>query len=298
MAKPIPSIPNFNFNFRYTLITLIVLITLLIGSIVIRSMVLIPAGYKGIKVNVLGSEKGSVQEIPAGRYFTFLQFNVQYFRFPIFNQNYVWTANIEESSPRDESFTFSINGMPVNIDVGIEYYLEEGKIADLFLKYRKNVEELTDITIRNVVRDNFNRLSLEYDIDTLMSGGMTELLFQVEENSRNYFSEDGIHIKSLSLVNAPRYPLSIVQAIEEKNTATQRAIQRENELREVEAEAQKRIAQAKAEYESAKFQAMANKEISQSISQILINKLWIEKWDGKLPTTMAGESGLLINPGK
>ena len=271
--------------------------------LLMASCATVPAGYTGVKVNVLGSDKGAITAVPTGRYMMWP--NVEYHNFPLFNQNYVWTKSREESSPRDESFTFSINGMPVNVDVGIEYSLNADKILELFLKYRKNVDELTSITIRNVVRDNFNKYSLRYDIDTLMSGGMNELISMVLSETTAYFADDGIVIISLSLVAAPRYPESIVAAIEEKNKATQRAIQRENELREVEAESQKTIAQSRAKYESAKFQALANRELSSSFSTTLISKMelevqqeWIKKWDGKLPTTIAGDSTLLMQPGK
>ena len=263
----------------------------------------VPAGYRGVKVNVLGSDKGAITAIPTGRYFRWP--NVEYHIFPLFNQNYVYSSDRTEGSKSDESFTFSINGMPVRINVGLEYSLDEDKILDLFLKYRKNVTELTAVTIRNILRDSFNKHSLKYDIDTLMSGGMNELLANVSRDSIEYFKEDGINIISLSLVNAPTYPASIVASIEEKNKATQRAIQRENELREVEAEAQKTIAQSRAKYESAKFQALANRELSSSFSQTLLSKMelevqqeWIKKWNGTLPSTMAGDSTLLMQPGK
>ena len=276
----------------------LLIITMMLGMV---SCETVPAGYKGVKVNVLGSDKGAIVAVPTGKYMMWP--NVEYHKFPLFNQNYVWTKSREESSPRDESFTFSINGMPVNVDVGIEYSLDETKILELFLKYRKNVDELTSITIRNVVRDNFNKYSLKYDIDTLMSGGMNELIAMVLSETTAYFADDGINIISLSLVAAPRYPESIVAAIEEKNKATQRAIQRENELREVEAESQKTIAQSRAKYESAKYQALANRELSSSFSTTLISKMklevqqeWIKKWDGKLPSTIAGDSTLLMNP--
>ena len=263
----------------------------------------VPAGYQGIKINVLGSDKGAITSIPTGRYM--LWPNIEYKVFPLFNQNYVWTKDSQEGSRNDESFTFSINGMPVNVDIGIEYSLNSDKILELFLKYRKNVDELTSVTIRNVVRNNFNKYSLAYDVDNLMSGGMNTLLSDVLLDTQNYFIEDGIQIISLSLVNAARYPHSIVEANELKNKSKQIAAQRENELREVEAEAQKTIAKARAQYESAKFQAQANKVLATSFSSTLLAKMelevqqeWIKKWNGQLPATIAGDSTLLMQPGK
>ena len=68
---------------------------------------------------------------------------------------------------------------------------------------------------------------------------------------------------------------------------TQKALQRENEIAEVEAEAKKKIAEAKGIAESilieAKAQAQANTILSQSITPQYIEYLKITKWDGKLP---------------
>lgn len=55
---------------------------------------------------------------------------------------------------------------------------------------------------------------------------------------------------------------------------TQRAQQAENELRVVEANAKKLLVQAKAEAE-------ANRLKQQTLSPLLIQQQFIEKWDGK-----------------
>ena len=54
-----------------------------------------------------------------------------------------------------------------------------------------------------------------------------------------------------------------------------------NEVRVAEAEAKKKIVIAEAE-------AHANKLKEQSLTPLLIQQQWINKWDGKLPDTYAG----------
>ena len=62
-----------------------------------------------------------------------------------------------------------------------------------------------------------------------------------------------------------------------------------NEVRVAEAEAKKKIVIAEAE-------AHANKLKEQSLTPLLIQQQWINKWDGKLPGIVAGNSNLLIQP--
>jgi regulator of protease activity HflC (stomatin/prohibitin superfamily) len=203
-----------------------------------------------------------------------------------------------EGSRDDESFTFSIEGLEVNIDVGVEYSLNPDMIKDIFVTYRKGVDELTDVTIRNIVRDLFNAKSQGYNMDTLINGGMAALIDEVELALKEDLEPKGILIQSLSLVNAPRYPKTVQDAIEAKIEATQRAVQRENELREAKAEAEKQIAEAEGKAQSmialARAEAEANQIVSRSLTDSIIRMEWIKKWDGVLPQ-VSSEAGLILD---
>jgi flavin-binding protein dodecin len=78
------------------------------------------------------------------------------------------------------------------------------------------------------------------------------------------------------LTSGIQYPESITQAINAKNAAIQKAQQAENELKVVEANARKMIVQAEAE-------ARANELKQRTLSPLLIQQQFIEKWDGKTP---------------
>ena len=64
-------------------------------------------------------------------------------------------------------------------------------------------------------------------------------------------------------------------------------------------EAQKRVIAAEAEANEIKVLAQANAEsnriITESISELLIKYQTVAKWDGKLPTVMAGSDNMLID---
>lgn len=63
----------------------------------------------------------------------------------------------------------------------------------------------------------------------------------------------------------------------------------ENEVKKAEAEARKLIVAAEAEKK-------ANELRTQALTPAILQQMWIEKWDGKLPVTMAGgDSKLLLN---
>ena len=63
----------------------------------------------------------------------------------------------------------------------------------------------------------------------------------------------------------------------------------ENEIKKTEAEAKKILIAAEAEKK-------ANELRTQALTPAILQQMWIEKWDGKLPVTMAGnESRMLLN---
>lgn len=118
----------------------------------LSACVTVPAGNVGIKVNLLGSDKGVDDEQKSvGRYMRGM--NESWFIFPTFTQNYVWTKNPTEGSENDESITFQTKkGMSASADVGISYHIKAYSVFKVFQKYRKGVDEITDIFLRNMVR--------------------------------------------------------------------------------------------------------------------------------------------------
>lgn len=247
----------------------------------------VPAGNVGVKVHLLGSSKGiDSEELGPGRYW--IGPNEDLFIFPTFTQNYVWTKDKNEGSQNDESITFQTQeGMDVNADVGIAYHIDKLSVNKVFQKYRKGVGEITDIFLRNIVRDAFNQAGSTRKVEAIYGQGKTDFISSVEELVKNQVGEIGIIVEKISLVGSMRLPTQVIRALNEKIAATQRAQQRENELREAQAEAQKKIAQAKGEADSillkAESQAKANLIIAKSLTKELVQYESIKKWDGMLP---------------
>ena len=77
------------------------------------------------------------------------------------------------------------------------------------------------------------------------------------------------------------------QAIEEKQVAEQKVLTAQQELEKAKIEAEKKVVEAKATKE-------ANELLNQTLSDEVLLKQFVEKWDGKLPETYAGEDILSI----
>lgn len=260
----------------------------------------VPAGNVGVKVNMLGDNKGGVEVVSPGRYW--LSWNEELYLFPTFTQNYVWTADSREGSPTDESISFQDkDGLTANADFGISYSIDDSKAGELFKKYRRGVDEITDVFLRNMVRDALVRESSTKSMETLYGEGKGELVDATTEAVRKQVASIGINIDKIYLIGEIRLPPQIIESINNKIRANQMAQQRQNEVAQSTAEANKKIEDARGDAESilkiAQAQAQANKILSESITDTLVKYKSIEKWNGQLPQVSGSGSDLMLDIG-
>lgn len=286
---------------RKTVVLLVIfMIVIIIGvPIWLSFMQKVPAGYVGIKVYLLGGAKGVDHDvIGVGRYY--IGINEDMFLFPISTQNYVWTKDKTEQSPTDESMIFQTKeGLDVNTDVGISYNIKPDKVGIVFQKYRKGVEEITSVYLRNIVRDAFIQVGAKNPVESVYGEGKTKMLMDIHEYVKKQVEEIGINVEKIYLVGSMRLPNTVIAALNAKIEATQKAQQRENELRQVEAEAKKLVVQADGEAQStlrrAQAQAEANLLLAKSLTPELVRYESIKKWNGELPKFSGGSAIPLID---
>jgi len=182
--------------------------------------------------------------------------------------------------------------MAVTAEVGISYHLRPECIPVIFQKYRRGMEEITHTFIRNYIRDAINKSASHIKIEDLYSSAKESFFSDVEGHVRRELSPIGIEITRIYLIGRFHFPPTVIASLNSKIEATQRAQQRENELREAEAEAKKKIAQAEGQAKcsmlQAEAEAKANLILAQSVTAELIQWQAVQKWDGKLPTVTSG----------
>ncbi|PZX29450.1 regulator of protease activity HflC (stomatin/prohibitin superfamily) [Cupriavidus phytorum] len=233
----------------------------------------VPAGFVGVQVDKYGGDRGVNIEVKGpGRYFNGP--NTDMFLFPSFTQNYVW-----DKKDGDESFTFqTVEGMSVNTDIGISYFIPTDKVAGVFQKYRKGVDEITGTYLRAMVRDALNLAGAGMAVEDVYGKGKAALQEKVESEVKRQAASVGVTVENIYFVNEMRLPPQVLQSINAKIAATQVAQQKENELRAAEADAKKEVAKAQGEAQALEIKAKALRENQQMLQQMAV-----EKWDGKLP---------------
>lgn len=221
----------------------------------------IDAGYEGIKINQYGTDKG-VQDVAlvSGR----VHYNP-------------WSEDVEQiplfvQTIDYDPFTVNAKGGSVFVvDPTISLSIIKGSSPSIYVKYRQNINEIIETTIYNYVKDAFRIQFNKYTTDEIINR-REELEAFVQTYLIAQLESEGFHLEQLT--SGIGYPESLVKAIDEKNNAVQKASQAENQLKVAEANAKIKIVEAEAE-------AKANNVRQQTLSPMLIQQLFIEKWDGK-----------------
>ena len=203
------------------------------------------------------------------------------FTYPTFIQrkNYEpFTVNAKDAS------TFTM-------DPQLAYRIDPAKACGIFTKYRKPVEELESGYIRTCIYEAYRTCANRYTSDSLMSN---RAQFEADVRSRleKSLQNEGFIVEEFTSAITP--PKTLSDMIDAKNKAVQSALKAENEVKEAQANAKIAIAKAQGAAEAKRIaadaEAYANAKIASSITPTLVQKMWVEKWDGDMPTTVTGGS--------
>lgn len=234
----------------------------------------VDAGNVGILVSQYGSEKGVQDVVLIAGSTWYNPFTEDVYQFPIFVQH----KEYEE---------FSVNakdGSAFNVNPSINYAVASDKVPVIFRKYRKQLSDLEDGIIKTTVKEAYRVTINNYTSDVLMSS-REKFEAEVSGYLKKQLGDEGFVVEQITSGIKP--PQSIIDAINGKNKAVQDAMRIDNEVKSTEAEAKKKVAKAEGDAQALKIQAdaeaYANKARQSSLTSMLIQQQFIEKWDGKLP---------------
>lgn len=239
------------------------LTALIMVSVMFTSCERIDAGCEGIKVNLYGDDKGVGDvALVTGRVW-YNPFTTEIFEY----ETYVKTVDYPP---------FKINaqdGSEFTVDPTVSLKIIDGKSPEVFKKYRKGLNEVITGTLFNYVRDAFRIQLNNFTTDYIVSH-RDSIEKAIEAHLGSSLAKENFQLEQLT--SGLSYPQTIVDAVDAKNKAVQQAMQVENEVKVAEAQAKKLIVAAEAEYR-------ANELKTKALTPAILEQMWIEKWDGKLP---------------
>jgi len=258
-------------NTKYLVIGVVILA---IGVIGMMGMKIIDTGHRGVKIT-FGKVQGS--SLPEGIYF--------------YNP---FTSSIVELDVRELTMEGTTKGYTKDVqNVAVTYTLNyHSDPSQIHTLYETIGRDYAQKLIPQIVLGNLKEVIGQYEAVKLVSDreqANEAISVQIKES----LALKMITVKNFEITNFD-FNDAFENAVEAKVVAIQQAEEAKNKTVTIREEADQRLISAKAEAESMKIRSQA---LSQNKS--LVEYEAVQKWDGKLPVTMMGNSSVpFINLGK
>jgi regulator of protease activity HflC (stomatin/prohibitin superfamily) len=261
---------------------LIVVVLIFASFFLMSSCERIDAGHVGVKVDMYGSGKGVNDVTECTGVVFYNPITTKIYEFPTFIQH-------KEYKEENSFVVNSKDGSEFSVSPIMNYSVQREKVPTIFAKYRRSLEEIEEGFLKTAVYDAFRLATNKYTADGLI-GNREVFEIEVRKLLESQLLKEGFVINQFTsnLV----YPDSFKKAINAKNNAVQKSLMAENQVKQAEAEAKIKIAKANGEAESmlalAKAEAESNRLRQSTLTPMLLQQQWIEKWRGNVPTTQLG----------
>ena len=277
---------------------ILVIVAVVVGIFAMFSSCdVINAGHVGVKVDMYGSGKG-VNNVTACTGWVFYNpITTKVYEFP----TYIQHKEYKKTEDGDNSFTVNTkDGSEFRVSPILNYSVAADKAPSIFAKYRRTLPELEEGFLKTAIYDAFRLATNKYTAEELISN---RAVFEVEVRRllSSQIEHEGFIVNQFT--SNLEYPTSFKNAINAKNNAVQAALTAENQVQTATAQAKIKVATAQGDAEAMLTQAKAQSEAYKlkctSITPMLLQQMWIEKWNGVLPTTSLGSnSPVMLNMNK
>lgn len=203
---------------------------------------------------------------------------------------------------------YSSDAQTMDVQMTIQYQIVADRVVDIATQYG-SLGVLENRILSIATEKTKSVLSSHKAMDIIAN--RAAISPAVEQAIKDAIGEEYfVNVVAVVLTNID-FSDAFEQAVEEKMIAEQAKLKAdyENQTKiaqaEAEAEAKLKAAQAEIEIAKAKAEALkieaeaeaeANRTVADSITDAILDKLYMDKWDGKLPEVVAGDSANLMIP--
>lgn len=245
----------------------------------------IDSGYKGLKISLIGSQRGVTNYQYKTGWVVYNSWTEQVKEFPLYQQHIEY----------DDQVVITKGGFSATIKPTFNYSLKENNIGDMFVNLRLDIKSIEQGWLKNAIVGAVNDEANKWEVDSIFSHRQEfEAAIVVECNKRltRWFD-----VSQLRTNITP--PEALQEAIISKTKAIQQAEASEQQALTAIAEGKRKVAVARADSAetiiNAKAAALAIKLKQMELTPMYIEYTKASKWDGVLPTTVAGGAGTFLN---
>ena len=248
----------------------------------------VDSGYKGLKVSLVGSQRGVTNYQYKTGWVVYNTWTEQILEFPTYQQHIEY----------DNQQLITKGGFPAEIKPTFNYSLKEPNIGDMFVNLRLGVKDIEQGWLKNAIIGAVNDVANTWEVDSIFGHRQQfEAAIVAECNIR---LSKWFNVSQLRTNITP--PEALQDAIISKTKAIQQAEASEQQALTAIAEGKRKVAVARADSAemiiNANAAAQAIKIKQNQITPMYIEYLKAKAWNGVLPTTVAGNGGMFLNLNK
>ena len=271
-----PSKPSRPVNRKSLLLTTLIGGLLVIGTIILYMCIeKVPQGHQAVIYSVSGVKE---ETKPAGWHFISpLDKAIHY---PIRTQTKEYNdLNVATS-----------DGKNLNMDISVNYHVDPTKVVDIFNKFgNADIQGLEYGFLRTRVQDGLRQSVAKYSVIETFGVKTGEIKKSTLEMLQDNLTKQGFIVEDIA-ISSPKADKATQEAIDERVKANQELERAKTDRAIAEENAKKKKIEAEG-------QAEANEILEKSLSDRIIRKQMIDKWDGKQPITIGGE-GVIVDVNK
>ena len=255
-------------------------------------------GYAG----VIYSMDGGIETETLGQGFHVVAPWKKVIEYPVSTETVYYTKNNDDGDEKKDN-SINVNtkdGKQVNVSVTYAYHMDEVQLPSVFEKFRGQKSEVIEAGyMKNEMYQAINEITSQYSLMELVGDKRPQINEAILDKFRNSLEPYGIVIETFNLsdVVPDEQTKEAIQAVVNAQNDLEKA-KVEKEQAEVDAEKARVAAKGKADAEliEAEGTAAANAKLQESLTPLIVEQRKLDKWDGKLPGIVAGDSNLLIQP--
>jgi regulator of protease activity HflC (stomatin/prohibitin superfamily) len=182
-------------------------------------------------------------------------------------------------------YTATKDTQSIDQTIVTQVIVDPTRVEDLYRKFKGN--HINGI-VKPVLYDGFKSATAGFTLEDAIAK-RDQLSAKMLENVKDNLARYGINIVSVEIKDV-QIPEEYKKAVEDKKVAEQ--IRAKTEV-----EKQTAIIRAEQELEVKKLEAEANRVVTESLTEQILQKMYLDKWDGKLPMYLGGNGdgiGLML----
>ena len=205
-----------------------------------------------------------------------------HFKLPLVDKVEKFSVRIKKDSFETEAFSKDLQ--TVGLTLAINHRILPDTIESI---YRNLGPEYTTTVLKPMVEEWTKAVIAKYSADSLISNRV-EVARELDQILKEKMKEKEVIVSDIAITNFEFSP-QFLKAVEEKQIAEQEAKRATNLVEKVKKEAEQKILQAEAEAKSLRLQREVVSDNLIKLRQVEAQLKAIEKWDGHMPTYMAGD---------